>query len=105
MKKNRQNKKQKIKSKKLFNKVIEELNNKFHTECSICLESTNNKSSCRHPICLSFESKINKCPICRKDFIKPARIPIQLSWYDVVENIIICDGNGVPITTRASEIR
>jgi hypothetical protein len=35
---------QKTKCKKLFDKVIKELNNKFYPECSICFEAT-----CPHP--------------------------------------------------------
>ncbi len=141
MKKNKQNKKQKIKNKKLFNKVIKqiefdnscncyfclkktnnkssynkinlicfesennkmkynevvkELINKFcPEECSICFESTNNKTICGHIVCLSCEYKIDKCAICRRDLIK--RIPISLSWHDVVESVSIeyDDQNGI----------
>ncbi len=54
-------------NKKIFNKVIEEINNKYKSECSICFELTNNKTNCNHDVCLDCEKKINKCPLCRKD--------------------------------------
>ncbi len=97
---------QKTKCKKLFDKVIKELNNKFYPEfypeCSICFEATCHKTPiCNHVVCLSCESKINKCPICRKEFIKP--VPIDLSLYDLVENIIIYNGNEDTITSESSE--
>jgi hypothetical protein len=54
-------------NKKIFNKVIEEINNKYKSECSICFELTNNKTNCNHDVCLDCEKKINKCPLCRRD--------------------------------------
>jgi hypothetical protein len=56
-------------NKKIFNKVIEEINNKYKCECSICFELTNNKTNCGHDVCLDCENKIknNKCPLCRRN--------------------------------------
>jgi hypothetical protein len=54
-------------NKKIFNKVIEEINNKYKSECSICFELTNNKTNCNHDVCLDCEKKINKCPLCRRN--------------------------------------
>ncbi len=48
--------------------MIEEINKKYKSECSISFELTNNKTNfCNHSVCLDCEKKINKCPLCRRN--------------------------------------
>jgi len=50
-------------------------------ECSICYESTNQYTTCKHPICYqcresSISNNKSRCPICRDDNLK--ELPIEL---------------------------
>jgi hypothetical protein len=44
------------------------------TECSVCFETTNNKTNCGHDLCKKCKTKCQKCPICRNLDFK-SRIP------------------------------
>jgi len=53
--------------------------------CSVCFESTNEYTICRHPICFHcrykcVSSNINACPICRENNLK--RFPNELTNLD-----------------------
>ncbi len=91
---------QKTTNKNLFDKVIKEMNNKNKIECSVCFDLTNNKTDCDHDVCKNCIKKINKCPICRKNFIDKKTnknySPFNISLFDIVEGVQF-SVNGIPI--------
>jgi hypothetical protein len=54
---------QKTKCKKLFDKVIKEINKDNMCDCHICFQNTNNKSSYNFNYCVEWENNLNKLEI------------------------------------------
>ena len=50
--------------------TFKDITSELPTECPICLEAPNNKSviRCHHIVCYECAVKMNKCPMCRKEY-------------------------------------